>query len=45
MIPMALLYFIAAGIAWLHDKRAAKRAKALGLDFDEYNNLADESDS
>lgn len=24
-IPMALLYFIAAGIAWLHDRRAAKR--------------------
>ncbi|MEO0067344.1 MAG: hypothetical protein RJB63_469 [Actinomycetota bacterium] len=45
MIPMALLYFLAAGIAWLHDKRAAKRAKALGLDFDEFNNLADESDS
>ena len=45
MIPMALLYFLAAGIATLHDRRAAKRAKALGLDFDEFENLADESDS
>jgi sec-independent protein translocase protein TatC len=45
MIPMGLLYFLAAGIATLHDKRAAKRAKALGLDFDELENLADESDS
>jgi len=45
MIPMALLYFLAAGIASLHDRRAAKRAKALGLEFDEFNNLADESDS
>jgi sec-independent protein translocase protein TatC len=45
MIPMGLLYFLAAGIAWLHDKRATKRAKALGLDFDEFDNLADESNS
>ena len=45
MIPMGLLYFLAAGIATLHDKRAAKRAKALGLEFDELENLADESDS
>jgi sec-independent protein translocase protein TatC len=45
MIPMGLLYFLAAGIATLHDKRAAKRAKALGLEFDELDNLADESDS
>ncbi|MGK2854227.1 MAG: twin-arginine translocase subunit TatC [Microbacteriaceae bacterium] len=28
-IPMVLLYFIAAGIAWLHDRRAARRADAL----------------
>ena len=45
MIPMTVLYFLSAGIASIHDKRAAKRAKALGLDFDELNNLADESDS
>jgi Sec-independent protein secretion pathway component TatC len=45
MIPMTVLYFLSAGIASIHDKRAAKRAKALGLDFEELNNLADESDS
>ena len=45
MIPMTVLYFLSAGIATLHDRRAAKRAKALGLDFDELDNLADESDS
>lgn len=45
MIPMTVLYFLSAGIASIHDKRAAKRAKALGLDLDELNNLADESDS
>jgi sec-independent protein translocase protein TatC len=45
MIPMTVLYFLSAGIASIHDKRAAKRAKALGLDFDELDNLADESDS
>jgi sec-independent protein translocase protein TatC len=45
MIPMTVLYFLSAGIASLHDRRAAKRAKALGLDFDELDNLADESDS
>ncbi len=28
-IPMVLLYFIAAGIAWLHDRRAARRTDAL----------------
>ncbi len=28
-VPMVLLYFIAAGIAWLHDRRAARRADAL----------------
>ena len=43
MIPMTVLYFLSAGIASLHDRRAAKRAKALGLDFDELDNLADES--
>jgi sec-independent protein translocase protein TatC len=45
MIPMALLYFLAAGISWLHDKRASKRAKALGIDLEEFENLVDESDS
>jgi sec-independent protein translocase protein TatC len=28
-IPMVFLYFVAAGIAWLHDKRAAKKALRL----------------
>lgn len=28
-IPMVGLYFVAAGIAWLHDRRAAKKAAAL----------------
>jgi len=28
-IPMIGLYFVAAGIAWLHDRRAAKKAAAL----------------
>jgi sec-independent protein translocase protein TatC len=45
MVPMIVLYFLSAGIASLHDKRAAKRAKALGLDLDELDNLADESAS
>jgi sec-independent protein translocase protein TatC len=45
MIPMTVLFFLSAGIATLHDRRAAKRAKALGLDFDELDNLADESNS
>jgi len=45
MIPMTCLYLLAGGIAWLHDKRVAKRAKALGIDLDEFENLADESDS
>jgi sec-independent protein translocase protein TatC len=45
MVPMIILYFLSAGIAAIHDKRAAKRAKTLGLEFDELNNLADESDS
>ena len=45
MVPMIVLYFMSAGIAAIHDKRVAKRAKALGLEFDELDNLADESDS
>jgi sec-independent protein translocase protein TatC len=45
MVPMIALYFLSAGIASIHDKRAAKRAKALGLDLDELDNLADESAS
>jgi len=28
-IPMVFLYFVAAGITWLHDKRAAKKALRL----------------
>lgn len=31
-IPMVILYFIAAGIAWIHDRRAAKKARALTSD-------------
>jgi sec-independent protein translocase protein TatC len=45
MVPMALLYFVAAGLAWLHDRRAYKKAKALGIDLKEFENLVDESDS
>ena len=45
MIPMGVLYFVAVGISWLHDRRAAKKAKALGLDFETFEDLADESDS
>lgn len=44
MIPMGALYFVAVGISWLHDQRAAKKAKALGLDFEAFEDLADESD-
>ena len=33
-IPMVLLYFSAAGIAWLHDRRKAKRAKSMLVDPD-----------
>lgn len=33
-IPMVLLYFIAAGIAWLHDRRAARRTDALIADIE-----------
>ncbi|KFF61037.1 preprotein translocase subunit TatC [Cryobacterium sp. MLB-32] len=28
-IPMVVLYFAAYGVAWLHDRRAAKRARSL----------------
>lgn len=28
-VPMVLLYFIATGIAWLHDRRSAKRVAAI----------------
>jgi len=28
-IPMVILYFLAAGIAWLHDRRQAKKAAKL----------------
>ncbi|MEY2900214.1 MAG: hypothetical protein RL247_380, partial [Actinomycetota bacterium] len=28
-IPMVMLYFIAAGIAWLHDRRKDKKAAKL----------------
>jgi sec-independent protein translocase protein TatC len=28
-IPMVILYFLAAGIAWIHDRRAAKKAQKL----------------
>ncbi len=45
MVPMTLLYFVAVGIAWLHDKRASKNAKALGIDLSEFEDLVDESDS
>lgn len=33
-IPMVMLYFTAAGIAWLHDRRKAKKAKLLLVDPD-----------
>ena len=32
MFPLLVLYFVAAGIAHLHDKRVAKKLAALGLD-------------
>jgi sec-independent protein translocase protein TatC len=32
MIPLLMLYFLAAGIAQLHDKRVAKKLAALELD-------------
>lgn len=33
MIPMIFLYFVAAGVAWLHDRRAAKRVAALDAEL------------
>jgi len=33
-IPMVVLYFTAAGIAWLHDRRKAKKSKLLLVDPD-----------
>ncbi|WP_423924044.1 twin-arginine translocase subunit TatC [Frigoribacterium sp. 2-23] len=32
-IPMVVLYFLAAGIAWLHDRRAMKRVAALDAEL------------
>jgi sec-independent protein translocase protein TatC len=32
-IPMIFLYFVAALIAWLHDRRAAKRAAAVDAEL------------
>jgi sec-independent protein translocase protein TatC len=29
MVPLLILYFLAAGIAYLHDKRVAKKLEAL----------------
>jgi sec-independent protein translocase protein TatC len=31
MVPLLLLYFLAAGIAYLHDKRVAKKLADLEL--------------
>ena len=33
MVPMIVLYFLAAGVAWLHDRRAAKRVAALDAEL------------
>lgn len=32
-IPMVVLYFVAAGVAWLHDRGAAKREAALAAEL------------
>jgi sec-independent protein translocase protein TatC len=32
-IPMVVLYFLAAGVAWLHDRSVAKRANNLAADI------------
>ncbi|HEY8591084.1 MAG TPA: twin-arginine translocase subunit TatC, partial [Naasia sp.] len=32
-IPMVLLYLAAAGVAWIHDKRAARRQDALTAEY------------
>jgi sec-independent protein translocase protein TatC len=31
-IPMIILYFLAAGVAWLHDRRLAKKLNKLNPD-------------
>jgi sec-independent protein translocase protein TatC len=31
MVPLLILYFLAAGIAFLHDKRVARKLAALEL--------------
>jgi hypothetical protein len=31
MVPLLILYFLAAGVAFLHDKRIAKKLSALEL--------------
>jgi len=33
MVPMVVLYFVAAGVAWIHDRRAAKRVAALDAEL------------
>ena len=38
-IPMVVLYFTAAGIAWLHDRRKAKKAKLMLVDPDSASEL------
>ena len=30
---MIVLYFLAYGIAWLHDRRVAKRAQSLAAEY------------
>jgi sec-independent protein translocase protein TatC len=32
-VPMVVLYFAAYGIAWIHDRRAAKRQAALDAEL------------
>jgi sec-independent protein translocase protein TatC len=32
-VPMVILYFLGAGVAWLHDRRVAKRAAALDAEL------------
>jgi sec-independent protein translocase protein TatC len=33
-VPMAFLYLVACGVAWLHDRRVAKRAAAIDAELD-----------
>jgi sec-independent protein translocase protein TatC len=33
-IPMVILYFAAAGVAWIHDRGVAKREAALAAEVD-----------